>query len=131
MDVTCPNTATVLWNQDHIMSFLLPDSCQDSATPTRRELGKNKYWAWPEGVRSTSIIHVHLDKSARKKTKDAAKSSRVKGIEICFPFMSRMRNYGSSFFFQHILSGTQKRLSLSSLIITSKCLSKKLLIKIG
>ena len=78
------------------MSFLLPDSCQDSATPSRGELGKNKYWAWPVGVRSTSIIHVHLDKSARKKTKDG-KSSRVKGIEISFPFISRMRNYGSSF----------------------------------
>ena len=43
--------------------FLLPDSCQHSAAPTRGELGKNEDRGWSETIHSALIIHAHFHES--------------------------------------------------------------------
>ena len=46
--------------------FLLPDSCQHSAAPTRGELGKNEDRGWSETIHSALIIHAHFHESTEK-----------------------------------------------------------------
>ena len=46
--------------------FLLPDSCQHSAAPTRGELGKNEDRGWSETIHSALIIHAHFHESKEK-----------------------------------------------------------------
>ena len=46
--------------------FLLPDSCQHSAAPTRGELGEDKDRGWSETIHSTLIIHAHFHESTGK-----------------------------------------------------------------
>ena len=46
--------------------FLLPDSCQHSAAPTRGELGKNEDRGWSETIHSALIIHAHFHESTGK-----------------------------------------------------------------
>lgn len=59
-----------LWGLEHWgFSCSLPHSCQNTSTPTGRELGKNEDWARSERVRTTLIIDVHFYKSVRRKKK--------------------------------------------------------------
>ena len=46
--------------------FLLPDSCQHSAAPTRGELGKNEDRGRSETIHSALIIHAHFHESTEK-----------------------------------------------------------------
>ena len=46
--------------------FLLPDSCQHSAAPTRGELGENEDRGWSETIHSALIIHAHFHESTGK-----------------------------------------------------------------
>ena len=46
--------------------FLLPDSCQQPAAPTRGELGENEDRGWSETIHSASIIHAHSHESTEK-----------------------------------------------------------------
>ena len=46
--------------------FLLPDSCQHSAAPTRGELGENEDRGWSETIHSALIIHANFHKSTEK-----------------------------------------------------------------
>ena len=46
--------------------FLLPDSCQHSAAPTRGELGKNEDRGWSETIHSALIVHAHFHESTEK-----------------------------------------------------------------
>ena len=46
--------------------FLLQDSCQHSAAPTRGELGKNEDRGWSETIHSALIIHAHFHESTGK-----------------------------------------------------------------
>ena len=46
--------------------FLLPDSCQQPAAPTRGELGKNEDRGWSETIHSALIIHAHSHESTDK-----------------------------------------------------------------
>ena len=60
-----------LWGLEHWgFSCSLPHSCQNTSTPTGRELGKNEDWARSERVRTTLIIDVHFYKSVRRKKKN-------------------------------------------------------------
>ena len=46
--------------------FLLPDSCQQPAAPTRGELGENEDGGWSETIHSALIIHAHFHESTEK-----------------------------------------------------------------
>jgi len=48
-------------------SFLLPDSCQNTSTPTGRELGENEHRARSEGLGTTLIVHMNFDEPVNKR----------------------------------------------------------------